>query len=187
MGVVRPGGGVAGGQPGAAAEDHDADPAGGGSAGGGEESLYPALDEAVPEDLRQSMRDLLKVLEGRQVSELERLRTGPMLVSGSAMTAALERAKDVRGLGAHLVPVSVVPAARMAGLARYEMGSKAPPLRDLEETRKTATLLATVPHLESASADDVLMACQLLARADRVGKEETLPKLKRAAGVLNGV
>lgn len=137
------------------------------------------------------MRDLLKVSEGKRVSELERLRTPPMRVSGSAMTAALERARDVRGLGAHLVGTSVVAAARMAGLVRYGMGSKAPTLRDLEESRKTATLLATVRHLESASVDDaldlldVLMASRLLARADRVGKEEklkALAKLKRAAG-----
>ncbi|MGW1412194.1 DUF4158 domain-containing protein [Streptomyces sp. NPDC002403] len=154
-------------------------------------ALYRTLDEAVPGDLRQAMRDLLKVPEGKRVSELERLRTGPLRVSGTAMAAALERAKEVRGLGAHLVPTSVVPAARMAGLARYGMGSKAPTLRDLEETRKTATLLATVQHLETATVDDaldlldVLMASRLLARADRIGKEEklkALPKLKRAAG-----
>ncbi|MCX5141873.1 Tn3 family transposase [Streptomyces sp. NBC_00338] len=154
-------------------------------------ALYRTLDEAVSEDLRQSMRDLLKVPDGKRVSELERLRTPPMRVSGTAMTAALERAKEVQGLGAHLVPTSVVPAARMSGLARYGMGSKAPTLRDLEESRKTATLLATVQHLETASVDDaldlldVLMSSRLLSRAERVGKEEklrSLPRLRRAAG-----
>lgn len=60
-------------------------------------ALYRTLEEAVPDELRQSMRDLLKVPEGKWVSELERLRTPPMRVSGTAMTAALERAKDVRG------------------------------------------------------------------------------------------
>lgn len=154
-------------------------------------ALYRTLNEAVPDDLRQSMRDLLKVPDGKRVSELERLRTPPMRVSGTAMTAALERAKEVQGLGAHLVPTSVVPAARMSGLARYGMGSKAPTLRDLEESRKTATLLATVQHLETATVDDaldlldVLMSSRLLSRAERVGKEEklrSLPRLRRAAG-----
>ncbi|MEU3991737.1 Tn3 family transposase [Streptomyces platensis] len=154
-------------------------------------ALYRTLDEAVPEELRQTMCDLLKVPDGRRVSELERLRTPPMRVSGTAMTAALQRAKEVQGLGAHLVATSVVPAARMSGLARYGMGSKAPTLRDLEETRKTATLLATVQHLETATVDDaldlldVLMSSRLLSRAERVGKEEklkSLPRLRRAAG-----
>jgi hypothetical protein len=87
------------------------------------------------------MRDLLKVPEGKRVSELERLRTPPMRVSGTA----LERAREVQGLGAHLVPTSAVPAAGLSGLARYGMGSKAPTLRDPEEPRKTATLPATAP------------------------------------------
>ncbi|MCY1649307.1 hypothetical protein AB0D68_25435 [Streptomyces sp. NPDC048212] len=157
----------------------------------GNTALYRTLDEAVPEDLGQTMRDLLKVPDGKRVSELERLRTPPMRVSGAAMTAALERAKEVQGLGAHLVPTSLVPAARLSGLARYGMGSKAPTLRDLEETRKTATLPATVQHLETATVDDaldlldVLMSSRLLSRAERVGKEEklkSLPRLRRAAG-----
>jgi hypothetical protein len=71
------------------------------------------------------------------------------------------------------------------------MGSKAPTLRDLEESRKSATMLATVQHLESTSVDDaldlldVLMGSRLLARAERVGREEklrSLPRLRRAAG-----
>lgn len=154
-------------------------------------ALYRTLDAAVPEGLRQAMRELLKVPEGRRVSELERLRTPPVKVSGTAMAAALERAKEIRGLGAHAVDTGGVPAVRMAGLARYGMGSKAPTLRDLEDSCKSATLLATVRHLESASVDDaldlldILMASRLLSRADRLGKEEklkALPKLRRAVG-----
>ncbi|MFJ3841130.1 MULTISPECIES: hypothetical protein [unclassified Streptomyces] len=64
-------------------------------------------------------------------------------------------------------------------------------MRELEESRKTTTLQATVRHLELASVDgaldllDVLMAFRLLARADQVGKDKklkALPKQKRAAG-----
>ena len=96
--------------------------------------------------------------------------------------------------------VSAVPAARLAGLARYGMTSKAPTLRELETTRQTATLLATVRHLRTATVDDaldlldVLMATRLLARAQRAGREEkrrTLPRLRRAdrkiAATMDGV
>ncbi|GAA4621992.1 Tn3-like element Tn3 family transposase [Actinoallomurus vinaceus] len=153
--------------------------------------LYRTLDEAVPSELRQAMRELLKVPPGKRVSELERLRTGPVRVSGTAMREALDRAREVRALGAGRVEMGGVPSARMAALARYGLGSKAPTLRDLEETRKTATMLATVRHLETASVDDaldlldVLMGSRLLARAERIGREEklkSLPKLKKAAG-----
>ncbi|WP_281204126.1 hypothetical protein [Streptomyces sp. Isolate_45] len=155
--------------------------------------LYRTLDEAVPNGLRQTMRDLLKVPDGKRISGLERLRTPPMRVSGSAMTAALERAGEVQGLGARLVPTAVLPAVRLSGLARYGMGSKTPTLRELEESesRKTATLLATVQHLETATVEDapdlldVLMSSRLLSRTERVGKQEklkSLPRLRRAAG-----
>ncbi|MFE7113622.1 hypothetical protein ACFU98_46590 [Streptomyces sp. NPDC057575] len=42
--------------------------------------LYRTLDEAVPGELRQAMRELLKVPAGKRASELERLRK-PRLAS----------------------------------------------------------------------------------------------------------
>lgn len=134
--------------------------------------------------MRQAMRELLKVSQGKRVSELERLRTGPVRVSGSAMHGALDRAREVRELGAGLVDTGGVPPVRMAALARYGLGSKASTLRDPEETRKTATMLATVRHLETVSVDDaldlldVLMGGRPLGRAERIGREEK-PKLPR--------
>ncbi|MFI6060371.1 hypothetical protein [Streptomyces sp. NPDC051286] len=55
--------------------------------------LHRTSDAAVPDDLRQAMRELLKVPPGRRVPELERLRTAPMRVSGTAMRKALNRPK----------------------------------------------------------------------------------------------
>ncbi|OEJ56622.1 hypothetical protein BGM19_38990 [Streptomyces agglomeratus] len=46
---------------------------------------------------RQTMRDLLKVPDGKRVS-------------GMAMTAALQRVKEAQGLGAHLCDIPRVPA-----------------------------------------------------------------------------
>jgi TnpA family transposase len=113
-----------------------------------------------------------------------------MRVSGRAMEYALERARQVQDLGAGKVDVGQVPAARLAGLARYGLTSKAPALRRLEVTRQAATLLATVRHLETATVDDALdlldalMATKLLARAERLGKDAELrglPRLRKAA------
>ena len=152
--------------------------------------LHAALYEAVPYDLRTEMARLLEVPEKKRVSELERLRLGPMRVSGKAMQLALDRAREVRGLGAGAVDAGRVPAARMTGLARYGLTSKAPTLKRLEVTRQTATLLATVRHLETATVDDALdllhalMATRLLAKAERMGNDaklKALPQLRKAA------
>ncbi|WP_256862988.1 hypothetical protein [Microbispora sp. GKU 823] len=60
----------------------------------------------------------------------------------------------------------------------------------LEVTRQTATLLATVRHLETATVDDALdllhalMATKLLAKAERMGNDaklKALPQLRKAA------
>ncbi|MEU3534231.1 hypothetical protein AB0E70_21950 [Streptomyces murinus] len=122
------------------------------------------------------------------MSELERLRLGPMRVSGKAMELALDRAREVRGLRAGAVDAGRVPAARMTSLARYGLASKAPTLKRLEVTRQTATLPATVRHLETATVDDALdllralMATKLLAKAERMGNDaQALPQLRKAA------
>ncbi|MFC1231474.1 Tn3 family transposase [Streptomyces sp. Sce081] len=152
--------------------------------------LHAALYEAVPYGLRTEVVRLLEVPEKKRVSELERLRLGPMKVSGKAMRLALDRAREVRGLGAGAVDAGRVPAARTTGLARYGLTSKAPTLKRLEVTRQTAPLLATVWHLETATVDDALdllhalMATKLLAKAERMGNDaklKALPQLRKAA------
>jgi hypothetical protein len=69
--------------------------------------LHAALYDAVPYDLRTEMVRLLEVPEKRRVSEW---------VAGA-------------------VDAGRVPAARMTGLARYGLSSKAPTLKRLEVTR----------------------------------------------------
>ncbi|MEV6332380.1 hypothetical protein [Streptomyces sp. NPDC051909] len=151
--------------------------------------LHRTLDVAVPQELRQALRELLRVPTGKRVSELERLRTGPVRVSGTAMREALDRAREVRSLGAGLVEVGAVPPARMAALARYGMGSKA---RHFVTWRRPGRPRRYWPRCgETAAVDDaldlldVLMGSRLLARAERLGREEklkNLPKLRKAAG-----
>ncbi|WP_416486111.1 hypothetical protein [Streptomyces sp. CL12] len=71
----------------------------------------------MPYELRTEMVRLLEVPEKKRVSELEWLRLGPMRVSGKDMELALDRAREVRGLGAGAVDAGRVPAARMTSLA----------------------------------------------------------------------
>lgn len=127
--------------------------------------------------------DPTAVPEDRRVSELERLRTSPVKASDRVLVRELDRVSEIGGLDAGRAEVEPVPAVKLASLAWYEMASKAPTLRDLEERRQTATLLATVRHLETTSIDDaldvldLLVTSNLLARAERAGKAEQLRTL----------
>jgi hypothetical protein len=131
------------------------------------------------------------VPEGARVSELERLRTGPARLSAAEMVRSLDRSSAVRELGTAVLDVSAVPAGRLAALARYGMAAHAPALRQMTVTRRTATLLATVHHLETQAADEVLDVFDLLyatkieAKAERVSVKERLAALRRLSRAAN--
>jgi TnpA family transposase len=158
------------------------------------ERLWATLaDAAAPR--RGVLERLLRVEPGERVSELERLRRGPTRVSGRSLTDAVDRAAELAGLGLgpSAVDLSAVPARRVAALARHGMTSKAPVLARLAPDRRAGTLLATVRHLQATAVDDVLdlfdvlMATNLLARAERTSRDEQvrgLPALARAAGTV---
>ena len=82
---------------------------------------------------------------------------------------------------------------KLAELARFGMTAKAPKIRQLEDSRRAATLLATVRQLEGVSVDDalllfdLLMSTMLLSRASRAADKEklrNLPRLRVAAARL---
>ena len=154
------------------------------------ERLWSALYGVTGDELRRRLDGLLVVPEGARVSELERLRTGPTRLSAADMVRSLDRFSAARDLGTGTLDVSTVPASRLAALARYGMTAHAPALRQMAVTRRTATLLATVRHLETQAADEVLDVFDLLyatkidAKAERASVKErlaALPRLSRAA------
>ncbi len=157
------------------------------------ERLWSTLYDLAGEQLRRRLEALLVVPEGNRVSELERLRVGPTRLSSAEMTRSLERLGAVRGLGAGAADLSVVPAGRLAALARYGMAAPAGALRQKSPPRRMATLLATLWRLETEAADEVLdvfelfYATKIEARAERASIKQRLAamvRLARAAGRL---
>lgn len=161
----------------------------------GEQSLiYSVADAPVTPEFRRELLELLDVPQDASVSVLERWRKGPRDLSGQGQKQALERSRDIRSVKTGELDVWRVPPVKMAELARYGMSAHAPTLR-LAEPRRTATVLATMRHLEGASVDDaltlfdVLMATKLLARAEREDVKEKLkglPRLRKAAVKMAG-
>ncbi|MEU1941797.1 Tn3 family transposase [Streptomyces sp. NPDC020125] len=149
------------------------------------DSLYGLLSTGQ----RAVLDSLLTVPPGARVSELDRLRRGPVRISGPQMKWALERAAEIDAFGMGELDVSGIPPRRLAELSRYGVDGKASLLRRHGDSRRLATLLATAVHLTSRAVDDaldlleVLVATRLLARAERETakqKLKTLPRMERA-------
>ncbi|MFJ2195671.1 Tn3 family transposase [Streptomyces violaceusniger] len=149
------------------------------------DSLYGLLSTGQ----RAVLDSLLTVPPGARVSELDRLRRGPVRISGPQMKWALERAAEIDAFGMGELDVSGIPPRRLAELSRYGVDGKASLLRRHGDSRRLATLLATAVYLTSRAVDDaldlleVLIATRLLARAERETakqKLKTLPRMERA-------
>ncbi|MFI5774981.1 Tn3 family transposase [Streptomyces sp. NPDC051658] len=149
------------------------------------DTLYGLLNTGQ----RAVLDSLLTVPAGSRVSELDRLRRGPVRVSGPQMKWSLDRAEEIADLGMGELDVSGIPPRRLAELSRYGVDGKATLLKRHNDARRQATLLATAVHLTTRAVDDaldlleVLIATKLLARAERETAKEkmkTLPRVERA-------
>nr|WP_261398744.1 hypothetical protein [Streptomyces misionensis] len=74
---------------------------------------------------RAVLGSLLTVEPVARVSELDRLRRGPVRISGPQMQWALERAGEITDLGMGEADVSGIPTWRLAELSRYGVEGKA--------------------------------------------------------------
>jgi hypothetical protein len=137
---------------------------------------------------------LLKVPDGGRFSDLERWRRGPAKPSGRNLEKAIARVAEIKALGLGGLDLdAVVPHRRLVDLARYGMAVNARALRRHPRSRRLATLLATVVHLEARATDDclelldLLMATELLGKAERESVKEKArqhPRLARASAKL---
>jgi hypothetical protein len=116
---------------------------------------------------------LLKVPDGGRFSDLERWRRGPAKPSGRNLEKAIARVAEIKALGLGSLDLTAVVAhRRLVDLARYGMTANARALRRHPRSRRLATLLATVVHLEARATDDCLELLDLLMVTELLGKAE---------------
>ena len=156
-----------------------------------ETRLWRRLVRDITDVQRRRLDELLTPAEGSRQSWLDRLRKGPVRVSGPALVQALRRIETVRGLGIAL-PATHVPPIRLAALARFASTVKVSAVARLPDERRTATLVAFVHSLEASAHDDALDVLDLLLRdlfarakqADHKARLRTLKDLDKAASTL---
>jgi len=111
---------------------------------------------------RAQLEALLQVPPGTRYSPLEKLRSGPIRVSGPALVRALERLRDVRDLGVTMPDTVSIPPNRIAVLARFADKAKVSVVERLPESRRWATLVAFIHTLEASAQDDALEVFEML-------------------------
>ena len=84
-----------------------------------EERLWRSLGRGISGEQQDKLENLLVVPAGSRTSPLDRLRTGPVMVSSRSLVLALMRLSSVRELGIRLPAAARIPATRVAALARY--------------------------------------------------------------------
>jgi TnpA family transposase len=145
--------------------------------------LWRVLAAAPNAAQRARLEALLHVPEGTRQSPLDRLRRGPVRVSGPALIAALDRLAEIRALGVGNLPLPRAPSGRLKALARYAAAARAQAIARMPDDRRIATLLAFARAFEATAQDDALDLLDLLItevvnQARHLGQEERLRTLR---------
>ena len=156
-----------------------------------ENRLWELLGRGITNEQRTRLEDLLTVPPQGRSSCLDRLRSGPVRVSGRSLVNAINRLQTVRELGIKL-PATGVPPGRLASLARFAGAAKVTAISRLPPVRRLATLVAFIHCLEATALDDVVEVLDVLlheffnnaVKADKKARLRGIKDLDQAATVL---
>ena len=157
-----------------------------------EERLWRTLGQGISGEQLDRLESLLLVPVGSRSSQLDRLRTGPVMVSSRSLVLALTRLHSVRELGIRLPAAARIPATRVAALARFAGAAKVGAILRLPNPRRLATLVAFAHCLEASAQDDALEVLETILRqlfgnaikADKKARLRSLRDLDQAAATL---
>ena len=158
-----------------------------------ENRLWSCLVRSLSEEQKQRLDALLTTQEGsRRSSQLDRLRSGPVTVSGPSLVKSLERLQAIRNLGISLPSAVKIPLSRITALARFATTAKVTAIIRLPVDRRLATLVAFIHRLEATAHDEALEIFEILLQSlfkkakqtDKKARLRTLKDLDKAATTL---
>jgi len=156
-----------------------------------ESRLWRLLIENLTFSQQENLNALLEVDDDERQSLLDKLRKGPVSVSSTSLVKAFKRVESARGISVKL-PLSRIPACRIAQLARFANTAKITAINRLQSDRKMATLVAFSHHFESTAQDDSLDVLSMVLRdlfsrakqANNKTRLRTIKDLDKAATTL---
>jgi len=145
--------------------------------------LWHHLSGLPDENQKAALLELLNIKDDGRISALERLRQGPVHISGPSFGSALDRYQELHDIGIHTLDMSNVPPVRLHNLARHAAQISAYKIARMPEDRKIASLVAFAHAFETTSLDDALDVMDLLiadvaGEAKKLGKKNRLRTLK---------
>jgi len=156
-----------------------------------ENRLWEQLGKGITDEQQTRLEELLTVPPQGRSSWLDRLRSGPVRISGPALVQAIRRLQTVREMGIKL-PATGVPPSRIASLARFAGTAKVTAISRLPSVRRLATLVAFIHCLEATAQDDVIEVLDMVLheffnnaiKADKKARLRGIKDLDQAASVL---
>lgn len=126
---------------------------------------------------------LLIVPPNQRRSPLDVLRTPPTRQTSVGLLRSLHRLDQLRAIGVSDVALPFVPGARLKALSRHGLTAWTGHLSQMAASRRQATLLAVVLHLERSATDDVLdifdaIMMELSLSGERLRRKTRLRSLK---------
>lgn len=157
-----------------------------------ESRLWYTLGRCVTTAQQEKLQKLLCVADGEHLSVLDKLRSGPVMVSGPALMMALRRLHDIREFGIALPVAAHIPPSRIATLAKFANTAKITAIQRLQPARQLATLVSFAVCLEATAHDEALEVLESLLRnifneaerADKKARLRSLKDLDRSAATL---
>lgn len=146
-------------------------------------NLWTSLSELTTPMQKRRLERLLEVSEGNRQSHLDRMRRGPVRASGPMLVVALERVEELRRLGIGNIDLSPFPPGRIKALAQYAARSRAAHIEQMQDNRRTSTLLAFVKTTELTAMDDALdvldsLAEKIFKEARQAGEKKRMRTLR---------
>jgi hypothetical protein len=118
-------------------------------------NLWSSLAGLATLPQKRRLEWLLEIPEDSRQSHLDRLRRGPVRSSGPALVETLERVEEIRRLGVGHIDLSPFPPGRIKTLSQYAARSKVAHIQQMQDNRRTSTLLAFAKTTELTAMDDV--------------------------------
>jgi len=145
--------------------------------------LWSTLADLPNPTQRAALNELLSTEKDSRISALERLRQGPVRVSGPSFITALDRYEEFRKLGIHNLDISRIPPVHLKNLARHAAQISAYKIARMPADRRIASLVAFAHAYEIITLDDALDVLDLLisniaGEAKNLGKKNRLRTLK---------